>query len=206
MSLGLGVAGIQNTADGGLGNVIRLGQQADQIVSELHGRYYEQTVRGKVFSVNTQGTAVTTTAALAVTWTGLGIANAASSGVNLVLLAFSATQFAVGAASTIGILGGTGVLAASLTVQNRLIGSGTAANTGVTASAGATISTPLLIQTYGSVGSLATTTYGLENGIYVDVGGSIVVPPGSFIGTYTSIVTTSALNFGFVWEEVPIIR
>ena len=76
MSLGLGVAGIQNTADGGLGNVIRLGQQADQIVSELHGRYYEQTVRGKVFSVNTQGTAVTTTAALATTWTGLGIANA----------------------------------------------------------------------------------------------------------------------------------
>lgn len=206
MSLGLGVAGIQNTADGGLGNTIRLGQQADQIVSELHARYYEQTVRGKMFSVHTQGTAITTTAALATTWTGLGIANAASSGVNLVLTKFSAVQFAVGAAATIGIMGGTGTLAASLTVQSRSIGSGTAANAGVTASAGATISTPVLIQTFGSLGSLATTGYGLENGIYVDLEGSVIVPPGSFVASYTSIVTTSALQFGFAWEEVPIIR
>lgn len=206
MSLGLGVAGIQNNADGGLGNPIRLGQQADQIVSQLHARYYEQTVRGKKFSIHTQGTSITTTAALATTWTGLGIANASASVVNLVLTKFSACQFAVGAAATIGIMGGVGVLAASLTVQSRLIGSGTSAATTTTASAGATISTPILIQTFGSLGSLATTTYGLENGIYVDLDGSVIIPPGSFVCSYTSIVTTSALQFGFTWEEVPILR
>lgn len=204
MALSQGIIGVQNGADGSTPITVRLGQQGDQIASALHGDHYEQVVRGNVFSVNTQGTAVTTTAALATTWTGLGIANPAGSGKNLVLLKFSATQFAVGAAATIGILGGLGTLAASLTPQSRLIGGGQVSI--ATASAGATISTPLLIQTFGSVGSLATTGYGLENGIYVDINGSIVVPPGSFIGTYTSIVTTTALNFGFVWEEVPIIR
>lgn len=204
MSLGLGVSGVQNTADGGLGNVIRLGQQADQIVSELHGRCYEQTVRGNMFSIHTQGTSVTTTAALATTWTGLAISNPGTSGVNLVLNKFSAAQFAVGAAATIGIMGGIGVLTASLTPQSRVIGGGQVSK--ALASASATISTPVLIQTFGSLGSVATTSYGLENGIYVDLEGSVIVPPGSFVASYTSIVTTSALQFGFSWEEVPVLR
>jgi hypothetical protein len=206
MALSQGLVGAQNNADGSTPITQQYDQQGAGLVTELHSRYYQQTVRGKMFSVNTQGTAVTTTAALATTWTGLGIANAAGSGVNLVLTKFTATQFAVGAAATIGIMGGVGVLAASLTPQSRMIGSGTSAATTTTASAGATISTPVLITTFGSLGSVATTGYGLEPGIYVDLEGSIVVPPGSFIATYTSIVTTSALNFGFTWEEVPVIR
>lgn len=201
--LNQGVVGPARFNDSAVPANVRMGQQGDQMVSELHGRYYEQTVRGKVFSLNTQGTAVTTTAALATTWTGLGIANPAGSGVNLVLLAFSATQFAVGAAATIGLLGGAGALSASLTPQSRNIGSGAVSL--ARGSASDTISTPLLIQTFGSLGSLATTGYGLENGLFVDIGGAIVIPPGSFVGTYTSIITTSALNFGFVWEEVPIL-
>lgn len=204
MSLNQGVVGVQNNGDSATPITQQFDQQGAGLVTELHGRYYQQTVRGNVFSVQTQGTAVTTTAALATTWTGLGISNPASSGVNLVLLAFSATQFAVGAAATIGILGGVGVLTRTLAAQPRLIGLGTLAK--ANCSATDTISTPLLIATYGSVGSLATTGYGLENGLFVDVAGGIVVPPGSFIGSYTSIVTTTALNFGFVWEEVPIIR
>ncbi len=204
MALAQGIVGVQNNGDGATPITQQFDQQGGGIVTELHPRYYQQTVRGNMFSVNTQGTAVTTTAALAVTWTGLGVSNPAGTGVNLVFTKFSATQFAVGAAATIGILGGVGVLAASLTPQSRIIGGGQVSK--ANASAGATISTPLLITTFGSVGSLATTTYGLEPGIFVDLEGSIVVPPGSFIGTYTSIVTTSALNFGFTWTEVPIIR
>lgn len=206
MSLEQGIVGVQNNSDSTTPITHRYGQQGDALSSDLHAKYYEQTVRGKMFSVNTQGTAITTTAALATTWTGLGIANAAGSVVNLVLNKFTATQFAVGAAATIGLMGGVGVLAASLSVQSRLIGAGTAAATTTTASAGATISTPVLITTFGSLGSVATTGYGLEPGIYVDLDGSIVIPPGSFVVTYTSIATTSALNFGFCWEEVPIIR
>lgn len=204
MALAQGIVGVQNNGDTSSPVTQQFDQQGAGLVTELHARYYQQTVRNNMFSVNTQGTAVTTTAALATTWTGLGVSNPAGSGVNLVFNKFSATQFAVGAAATIGILGGVGVLATSLAIQSRLIGSGAVSK--ANASAGATISTPLLIATFGSLGSVATTGYGLIPGLFVDLEGSIVVPPGSFIGTYTSIVTTSALNFGFTWEEVPLIR
>ena len=194
--------GVQNNPDSSNLVTVRMGRQGDQTVSELHPRYYESCFRGSMFSLNTQGTGVTTTAALATTWAGLGVSNPVGSGVNLVLLSFSANQFAVGAAATVGILGGAGTFASGLTPQNRLIGGGTASK--CNGSASATISTPLLIQTFGSLGSLATTGYGLEFGVFADIGGAIVVPPGSFICTYTSIATTTAINFGFAWEEVPV--
>lgn len=199
------ITGPQSAADGNIAAGARGGKQGELMVSELQPRYYEQNYRGNVFSVHTQGTGVTTSAALATTFTGLAIGNAIGSGVNLVLISFTCSQFAVGAAASIGILGaasGANAIAASLVPQSRIIGGGAASK--ATATASATISTPLLIDTYGSVGSLATTTYGLEPSISPDIAGAIIVPPGSFIGTYTSIATTSALSFGFVWAEVPI--
>ena len=201
MALNQIIAGQQTQGDANAFTA-RGGRQGEMLVSVLHGDHYEQTYRGNVFSINTQGTAVTTTAALATTWTGLGISNPAGSGVNLVLIRFTCSQFAVGAAAAIGILGGVGVLSATLTPQTRLIG-----GAGVSKARGSatdTISTPLLIGTYGQVGSLATTGYGMSAGVQIELDGGIIVPPGSFIGSYTSVVTTSALNFGYVWEEVPI--
>lgn len=195
------LVGAQNKNDGDFAKA-RAGKQGEQMMSELHGRYYEQTYRGNVFSLCTQGTGITTTAALATTWTGLGFANPAGSGVNAVLLGFGCTQFAVGAAATIGIMGAAGTISSTLTPQSRVIGGGLVSK--MNGSAGATISTPILIASYGSVGSLATTGYGLEAGIFVDIGGNVIIPPGSFVVSYTSIVTTSALQFHFVWEEVPI--
>lgn len=196
-----GVAGVQNQPD--LTPIFaRSGRQGELLASELHGRYYEQTYRGNMFSISTQGTNVTTTAALATTFTGLAISNPASTGVNLVLNKFTATQFAAGVAATVGIMGGIGVLTASLTPQSRVIGGGQVSK--ALASASATISTPVLIVAVGSVGSVATTAYGATNGIVFDAEGSIIVPPGSFIASYTSTAQTSAWQFSFAWEEVPI--
>lgn len=194
--------GVQNNPDSASPIIARGGRQGDMIVSELHGRYYEQTLRGNMFSVCTQGTGVTTTAALATTFTGLAVGNPTGSGVNLVLNKFTCAQFAVGAAATVGIMGGAGSITASLTPQNRIIGLGTVAK--ALATAGQTISAPLLIATFGEVGSLATTGYGLQAGIAVDLEGSIIIPPGSFVASYTAIVTTSALQFSFAWEEVAV--
>lgn len=194
-------AGKQIVSAGGT-SIVRGGGGSELMVSELRSRYYQSTFDGNMFSVQTQGTGVTTTAALATTFTGLAVGNPTGSGVNLVLTKFTCAQFAVGAAATIGIMGGTGSITASLTPQSRVIGSGIASK--ATATAGQTISTPVLITTFGSVGSLATTGYGLEAGIIVDLEGSIIVPPGSFVASYTAIVTTSALQFSFAWEEVPI--
>lgn len=196
----LGQVGPQGSNQDGYEGPFRLGKMADQIVSELHGKYYEQAYRGNMFAVANQA-AVTTTAALATTWTGLGISNPVGSGVNLVILRFTCSQFAVGAAAAVGLMTGSGQTAGSLTPRNRVVG-GVAAK--ATASAGATIATPVLEEVYGSVGSLATTGYGLQNGIQADIAGSLIVPPGFFVASYTTIVTTTALIFGLLWEEVPV--
>jgi hypothetical protein len=195
--------GAQNTNQAGGSIVpIRLGQLADQIVSQLQPRKYEQTYRGNRFSVANQA-AVTTTAALATTFTGLVVGNPSGSPVNLVIENFAAAQFAVGAAGAIGIMGGasTTAITGTLTVQNRKMGG--SAGFGV-ASAGQTIGTPILLDVFGGVGSVATTGYGVESGIYVDLEGSLIVPPGYFVASYTTVVTTTALLFKFGWSEVPL--
>lgn len=180
----------------------RAGRQGDSITSNLHGFYYEQVARGKVFGAANQA-AVTTTAALATTFTGLAVANPSTSGVNLVLLRYSVAQFAVGAAAAIGLMTFAGAAAGSLVVRNRL--TGTTLTSATTASAGATIATPVLEAVYGNVGSLATTGYGLTPGIVVQLDGEIVIPPGFGVASFTSIATTTALLFGLVWEEVPVL-
>ena len=54
----------------GANPVMRQGQQSDIIVSELHGRYYEQTYNRNMYTATlTAGT--TTSAALSTTFTGL---------------------------------------------------------------------------------------------------------------------------------------
>src|ERR1035437_3503461 len=166
MPLGTAIVagGAQNTSQT-IGNTIpnRAGQLGDLIVSQLQGLKYEGTYRGNRYSVANQA-AVTTTAALSTTFTGLVVGNPASSPVNLVLDKFSAAQFAVGAAGAIGIMGGasTTAVTGTLTVQNRKMGG--PAGWGV-ASAGQTIGTPVLLDVFGSVGSVATTGYGLAAGL-----------------------------------------
>lgn len=194
------VSPIVKIADGQNNQQIRLGSQASLVTDNLHGSYYEQAYRGNMFRIANQA-AVTTTAGLATTWTGLAISNPAGSGVNAVLNLFTCAQFAVGAAAAVGIMTGAGAAAGTLVPKNAVIGGPTGR---VTASAGATIATPVLDVALGSLGSVATTAYGLQAGLNVDLQGSIIVPPGFFAASFTSIVTTTALIFGFQWEEVPI--
>ncbi len=176
------------------------GASGDILGTEFNPRYYEQTVRGNMFSVANQA-AVTTSTTLNTTFTGLAVANPAGSGVNLVFTKFSCAQFAVGAAAVVSIAAGAGAAAGSLTIRNRLYGG--AASKAV-ASAGATIAAPILIMPVGSSGSVATTGYGLQPNISVDLEGSLIIPPGFFVCSDTSIATTTALIFSFAWLEVAI--
>jgi hypothetical protein len=195
-----GQVGVQTLADGSLPANLRLGKAGEAMASELQPRYYEQTYRGNMFSVANQA-AVTTSTTLNTTFTGLSVANPVGSGVNLVITKFNCEQFAVGAAAVVSIAAGAGAAAGSLTIRNRLYAG--AASKAV-ASAGATIAAPILIMPVGSVGSVATTAYGLQPGISVDLEGSLIIPPGYFVCTDTSIATTTALIFSFTWLEIPI--
>lgn len=195
-----GFVGNPVAAAPGTNALLRVGAQSDLINSNLHGPYYEQGYRGNMFRIANQA-AVSTTAGLATTWTGLAISNPAGSGVNAVINYFTVSQVAAGVAGAVGIMTGAGAAAGSLVPKNAIIGGPTGK---VIASAGATIATPVLDITLGSIGSVATTAYGLAAGIDMDLQGSIIVPPGFYAASYTTAATTTALIFGFQWEEVPI--
>jgi len=155
---------------------------------------------GAIFSVTNQA-ATSTTASFATTFTGLSVANPLGSGVNLILRRFTCAQVAAAVAGAVGIMRGAGAAAGSIVPTPQFAGAATASK--AVGSAGATIATPVLLAAFGNLGSVATTAYGLEPGLVVELDGSIVVPPGQFVASYTTAATTSALIFGFTWEEVP---
>src|SRR5438105_1628891 len=100
-----GAAGVQNNLDSPNLLTVRLGKQGEQMVSELHGRYYEQTYRSNVYGIN--GALTTTTAAGAATFTGLLVGNPAGSGINVALQkCFVSQGAALTAATMIGIMYG----------------------------------------------------------------------------------------------------
>ena len=197
------LTGLQSNADATL-IVPRAGKNGDTIVSELHGRKYEQTLRGYRFGVSNQA-AVATTAGLATTFTGLAVANPAGSGRNLVIERFSyANTVAVPTACAIGLMTGAGAAAGALVPRNRLTGTASPA-TVATASAGATIATPVLEQIFSTHGTIATTGQGNGAPMVVDLEGSLIIPPGFFVASFTSAATTAAFIFSLEWEEVPIL-
>ena len=196
------ITGPQTVADSAY-VVARGGRNGETITSDLHGSKYEQTLRGNVFGIT--GGLTTTTAAGAGTFTGLLVGNPVGSGINLVLHKAIVLQgAAVTAETNIGIMYGpsTLLITASLaTIFNR---NPAGAASKCVATAGQTITAPTAFIVFCGSGSGAITVPGLMQPNVHDLDGSLVLPPGYFVASYTSRVSTTALMFGFQWEEVPI--
>ena len=193
------LVGTQSAGDGAF-IYPRGGKQGNALSDKLHGDLYEQAYKSNLFHVTNQATVVTTVG-LATTFTGLAIANPAASGVNLVIRTVAVAQsVAATTASAIGVMCGTGAAAGALTVRNAKVGGAASATT--TASAGATIATPVLERIIGSVGTGAVTVPLLLPVINHDFQGSLIIPPGYYMASFTTGVCS--LTFTFVWEEVPV--
>lgn len=202
-----GIAGVQ-TVPAGQGANFRLGLDADLIVTELHPRYYEQTVRRKRFSAANQAV-VTTTVGLALTYTGLCLSNAPTNTVNLVLDKVSlmqsvlqATQVEAFAIAT-GFNGTTAVTHTSaVAVKSHLIGSG-ATGQGL-ADASATLPTAPFYDTF--LTNTGTATADSTGSMVIDLEGSIILPPGAFACFVTPAqASVAGMWFSFSWEEVPVV-
>lgn len=199
-----GQVGPQTLSDG-TEQAIRISKTGEQIVSELHGRYYEQVYRGGVFvAVNA---ASTSSAALATTYTGgVCVSNPTGSKVNLVILKVSGALVVISAAvTTFGLAGGwlsTGVTAhtTALVPFSTLIGTGPAP-TAKADQATTLVGTPTWI--YPGIAST-----GIAAGVFavtIDCEGSVIVPPGGYVCTATNIASpASGFLAGISWEEVPI--
>lgn len=198
-----GQVGPQVLSDGVVGT-FRQGKSAEQVVQQLHGRYYEQAYRGNIFSVAIQSVA-TTTVGLATTYTGLCISNPVGSPVNLVLLKATMMQSVIQAtqpeafAIAFGFNAATNVThTAAVTPQPARIGSGASAY--AKADTSATLPTAPLYGAFVQNTSAATTNgpAGL-----IDFEGSTILLPGAYTAWVTpGQASVAGMWFSFMWEEV----
>jgi hypothetical protein len=222
-----GQVGPQVVNDGAL-PPFRQGKLGDLIVSELHGRFYEQTYRGSFFSIGSSLTALSanTITLVAATTPILGVWNPPTSPVNLVI-----TQAALGfVLNTLTAPVGPGPMVWASSTGNSAISTGLApfnrknmTNSGSQAKgfAGATALTGLtnnLVvfetadfpqasgQTAGTItASTASSQFAAGfNGVQ-NFDGSLIVPPGGVLALLNTTSTTTYSAAGrLLWEEVAV--
>jgi hypothetical protein len=223
----LGQVGPQVLADGVPANV-RLEKTGGLVIQELHGRFYEQTYRGNVYSI---GCSLTALAAATATASSLGataqlivgVWNPLTSSVNLAILQ-AAIEDQVNTITTPATPGsfvwvsstGNGSLTAGLTPFNRktLASAGSQAKafslstasllTGLTNTC--TIMEPFDYVLSTDQAQSITAAAPIPSSIGVqNVDGSIIVPPGGVLGIMNTASTTAHSASGrLLWEEIPI--
>lgn len=192
----------------GVTPTVRQGQLGEVIMQELHGRYYETAYRRNQFNAATQA-GVTTSAGLGTAVTGLILTNPTSSTVNLVPnkigYAFNA---APAATMVIGLAFNTSTTAVTqttaITPRNNFLGGQTAQ--GLVASSVTLPSAGIISHIFGSVDYIATPANYLAKPVaLIDLEGSIVMPPGSYLHLYTSTASAASSTFASIqWEEIPV--
>lgn len=205
-------------ADGAQLNM-RSGRQGDGIISQLHGRYYENVSRGNVFALNLTATTTGVAAgninlAAAAASTQFAIWNPATSGVNLSLLFMYAgitSGTIVGGPLFHNYFGTTLPTIASVGTApvNCLLGNTSGSASKFVASAAGTALTggsALLILRPSTIGFSAGTYAALGGSVqYEDIQGSIVVKPGAgWVPCFAAAGTSVLSTWGAVWEEVPV--
>ena len=215
-----------NSADG-VPSQPRSGRQNDVIISELHGRFYEQAYRNSLFSGGMALTSISN-ATFTVATTGatatpiVGIWNPTSSGVNAVVLQAHVNAIITAATNTgcggfswqtatgqAAITTGAAPMSRStlLAVGSKCKDMSGAALTGLS---GATVvrqgssiacGSAFNFSFVGTAAGPATINVaGVEN-----FDGGLIVPPGGILGLFanTTPVVHSAVS-AILWEEVPV--
>lgn len=195
----------QNNTDGS-NPTVRMGRQGEMIVSNLHGKYYEQAYRGNLFYVASQAGQITTVG-LSATYTGLVLSNPIGSTVNLSMLKASWNQSVIqgttvaGYSLAIGTLISTQVTHSSaVTTQSCLAGSGRLSVARADSQAALQVAPVYAMHISNSHTSILNNPGGV-----VDLDGCFVITPGSYIMWATPAISpAAAMWFSFLWEEVPV--
>jgi hypothetical protein len=173
---------------------------SDGVLLAPSGKFADAALNGRLFRASNQA-AVATTAALATTWTGLGIANPTGSTKLLVIHEFAWGLSVVGpAAGALGLMTSTDSgFASAITPRCAYYGAGTSI---AVVDDGATIATPVLERIVSTYGTGAITTWQGASDQVCKLEGGIVLPAGRSLLTYTFAATTAAFIFSFTWEEI----
>lgn len=211
----------------GVGQAFRQGRQGEQIMSELHGRFYEQNISNRLFSggipVTPINAATFTTATLGATCTPiLGLWNPLGSKVNLVVLQ-AILQIVLTALQNTGggpFVWAVGVGQAALTLGNAPLNRSTLQKAGaigkdmsgvaLTGLVGSLVVASAAGVAGGNLFNIATldTAAGFSTPLapsVENIDGAWVVPPGGVLALLGSITPVAQSAAGtLLWEESPI--
>ena len=196
-----GKVGAQTLSSGSAGPV-RLDSSGCLMAQAYGGKYAEAALAGRLFhSANIN--MVTTSTTLNTTFVGLGLCNPAGSGKNVIVHEFGYAFIAASAAGLILALAVTDDTGFAQDANAPIIcGKYGAATSVCYTDEGATITAPTIIKIITQRADNATTTF-VEVPHVVDLGGSIVLPPGYAVVTDTTTAAgASTAQFSFMWEEV----
>lgn len=206
----------------------RGGKLGDTIISELHGRFYEQVYRANVYST---GSALTALSANTITLTAtstpiLGVWNPSSSSVNLVILQASVgfvlntltAPVGPGAFLWASSTGNAAITTGSAPFNRKtMVASGSQAKAFPGGVALTGLTNNLVVfeaadfpqpsgQTAGTItASTASSSFAAGfNGVQ-NFDGSLIVPPGGVLSLVNTTSTTTYSAAGrLLWEEVPL--
>jgi hypothetical protein len=186
-----------------------MGNDRGALMHELHGRYYEQAYRGKMFLATTAvtgvapGTAAGTTAAFA-------FFNKYNSGVNCEIvgawMGYVSGTLGAGVINwyRTGVAGEVVPTGTAITASNALIG-GPAPVGGTPLTTATLANAPLLVRPFCSIGASLASTAVQPWQIYDDVEGGLIVPPGFSVSLQATAAAGASplVIFGIAWLEVP---
>lgn len=191
------------------------GALGDQIVSGLHGKYYEAAVRGQLFMAYTVIAGVALPVAAATLNSKFTIHNPASSGKNIELVSFvmgidSATTVVNGIglavqrnlSTTSGVPTSTTAIVASPcgpsgTASAAVYSQATLTNVAIP---GVTAATAVPIPFYGMFSFGAVTAAGIHPASH-EFDGRVVLGPDSLAAACTTVAPATAAFCGIVWAE-----
>ena len=189
--------------------VERIGAQGEMLVTNLHGKLYEQADRDMLFGASSQAD-TTTTIGLATTYTGLCLSNPAGNTKKFALRQVGVSLcVAPAAVSSIGLGGGyaaagiathtTPLIPYPTKLSGAAVASTALADGACTLAAGA--GAGLLRVIMPTIGGFTAAALFPHFGV-IDMEGAIVIHPGGFVFIYTLTVVHGF--FGFTWEELPL--
>ena len=196
--------GIITSSDGAV-NPGRADKTGAMLTSDAHGRYMEAVYRGNCYFAANQAAVTFSVGLTTTTAVGLILTNPTSSGKIVVPLQVEYANNSV----IVGVVGisvqpysATAVTqTTALTVRNAYV-EGPYSNTGIgLASSGVTLAlAPVAVKLLYSV--LSTNTAVISQATVYDIGGSMILAPGTALAVLATAATTGLA--GILWEEQPI--
>jgi hypothetical protein len=219
-----GQVGPQFLSDGTGLQPLRQGKTGELVVQELHGRFYEQAMRGGLFGFGLSNTALVAANAIATGLTAtaqpvIGVWNPFTSLVNLVLLqavivttTIGNTAVAPGGYMWVYSMGNAAISTGSNPINQKTLQSpggamakAFAVSTALTGLTNNLVALRAAAITPSLNAAGAATAVSLAMGqIRDDVDGAIIVPPGAVVGIMNQVSTvTMNVSVSLLWEEVP---